>query len=429
MVKQPENYSARYNSASALLEAGAPKQAKAILLTLLDQRASQANARLLLAKTELAIGNAPQAIIELQTLTNFHKGHVNGNEMLMLLLKTTGQFEQALRIVSVLSKFDRLNGNYLKEKAELYLLIGDSEQYQVQLNILHNLWAQQADKLTYLATMQRNYGDIKGARKTINLASKLSPTSAEINYENVKISLFEKDLKSANINLRLLKKSTMEKSKVLLLEGDYLLASQKPKPAQLKYLSAFEFNNSNNMALAKAYNLALLGLNAAKFEAILNASVQQKHSNIYHRNILADYYLENKRYAEAAEHYLLLEKAKGLPNRVNILNNLAFALMDIDIVKAQTFAEQAVALKPNSAEIVDTYGWILLKNKQFDQALKILNQAKSIDVSNTEIRYHLAVTLVQMSRKIDAKTELNYVLNNSRRKVELQQARELLSQL
>jgi len=429
LLKQPDNYSARFNTASALLEAGASEQAKAILLNLLDQRAGQANARLLLTKAQLALGNSPQAIIELQTLISHHPDHVNGNEMLMLLLKTTGQFEQALRVVNKLSKFDSLNENYLKEKAELYLLIGDSKQYQTQVNKLHSLWLQQADKLTYLATMQRNYGDIKGARITINLANKLAPSNAQVNYENVKISLFEKDLKSANKNLTRLKKSSMEKSKILVLEGDYFLATQKPKAAQLKYLAAFELNNTNNMALAKAYNLALLGLNAGQFEEILIVSVMEENSNIYHRNILADYYLNNKRFVEAAEHYLLLEKAKRLPNRASILNNLAFSLMATDKVKAEVYAEQAVELKPSSAAIVDTYGWILFKNKKFEQALKTLNQAKSIDSTNTEIRYHLAETLMQLSRNAEAKVELTYVVTKSRSKAELELAKDLLSQL
>ncbi|NQZ86724.1 MAG: PEP-CTERM system TPR-repeat protein PrsT [Colwellia sp.] len=429
LLKQPGNFSARFNTASALLEAGATEQAKAILLNLLDQRAGQANARLLLTKAQLALGNSPQAIIELQTLISHHPDHVNGNEMLMLLLKTTGQFEQALRVVNKLSKFDRLNENYLKEKAELYLLIGDSKQYQTQVNKLHSLWLQQADKLTYLATMQRNYGDIKGARITINLANKLAPSNAQVNYENIKISLFEKDLTSAQKNLTRLKKSSMEKSKVLVLEGDYFLATQQPKPAQLKYLAAFELNNTNNMALAKAYNLALLGLSAGQFEEILIVSVMEKNSNIYHRNILADYYLNNKRFVEAAEHYLLLEKAKRLPNRASILNNLAFSLMAIDNVKAQMYAEQAVELQPSSAAIVDTYGWILFKNNKFEQALKTLNQAKSIDSTNTEIRYHLAETLIKLSRESEAKVELDYVLTRSRSKTELALAKSLFSQL
>jgi len=429
LLKQPENYSARFNTASALLEAGAIEQAKAILLNLLDERAGQANARLLLTKVQLALENSPQAIIELQTLISHHPDHVNGNEMLMLLLKTTGQFEQALRVVNKLSKFDSLNENYLKEKAELYLLIGDRKQYQTQVNKLQSLWLQQADKLTYLATMQRNYGDIKGARITINLAHKLAPNNARVNYENVKISLFEKDMENANKNLTRLKKSSMEKSKILVLEGDYLLATQQPKPAQLKYLAAFELNHINNMALAKAYNLALLGLNTEQFERTLITSVMKENSNIYHRNILADFYLKNKRFVEAAEHYLFLEKAKRLPNRASILNNLAFSLMTTDNLKAQVYAEQAVELQPNSAAIVDTYGWILFKNKKFEQALKTLNQAKSIDSTSTEIRYHLAETLMKLSRKAEAKVELTYVLAKSRNQAELERAKGLFSQL
>ena len=154
-----------------------------------------------------------------------------------------------------------------------------------------------------------------------------------------------------------------------------------------------------------------------------------KEKNIYHRNILADFYLKNERYVEAAEHYLLLEQAKRLPNRASILNNLAFSLMATDKLKAQMYAEQAVELQPSSAAIVDTYGWILFKNNKFEQALKTLNQAKSIDSTNTEIRYHLAETLMKLSRKSEAKVELNYVLTRSGSKAELALAKSLFSQL
>jgi len=429
LAKQPNNYMARYNTASALLEAGAAQQAKVILLNMLDQRSSQANARLLLARTELILGDVNQAILELQTLAKTHPEHVNGNEMLMLLLKRTGKFEQALLVVKKLSKQNTLDENLIKEKTELYLLLGDKDQYQAQVNILHNLWWKDVEKLVLLATMQRNYGDYSGAKITINQAKELAPQNALVNYEDVKISLFEKDMNTAKASLNRLKKSTMEKSKIIVLEGDYFLANKQAKTAQQKYLAAFQLNNANNMALAKAYNLAKLGLAAVEFEKHLLASVKQKNSNIYHRNILADFYLENQRLTEAVEHYILLEQAESLPNRASILNNLAFALLPSDSVKAQFYAEQAVELKPHSAAIVDTYGWTLFKNSKFEVALKTLNQAKSIDSTNTEIRYHLAVTLAELSRNTEAKKELAYVIKNSRSTTEQKVAQALMSKL
>jgi len=65
------------------------------------------------------------------------------------------------------------------------------------------------------------------------------------------------------------------------------------------------------------------------------------------------------------------------PTNISILNNLAylFAETDMDVAKALEYAERAYKAMPNSPEVLDTYGYVLLKNDKAQQADEIMQRA------------------------------------------------------
>ena len=93
---------------------------------------------------------------------------------------------------------------------------------------------------------------------------------------------------------------------------------------------------------------------------------------------------------EFPEAITLMEKVKSLsPDNVTNLNNLAWALQQVNDNRAQAIALQAYNLAPDNASVADTYGWILYQNGQREEALKILSQAAALAPDNTEISNHL----------------------------------------
>ena len=75
-----------------------------------------------------------------------------------------------------------------------------------------------------------------------------------------------------------------------------------------------------------------------------------------------------------SDYQSLLEK---MPNNINVLNNLAYlmAVNELALPKALTFAERAVALRPGSPMLMDTYAFVLHKNSKNERALQLLSAA------------------------------------------------------
>ncbi len=90
---------------------------------------------------------------------------------------------------------------------------------------------------------------------------------------------------------------------------------------------------------------------------------------------------------EAADSY---EKLLALqPKHLVAMNNLAWLYAKTNPVRAEELALAANKLSPNSIDVMDTYGWVLLNNKKFLQAKEILTKALAAAPDNKSIQSHL----------------------------------------
>jgi cellulose synthase operon protein C len=123
---------------------------------------------------------------------------------------------------------------------------------------------------------------------------------------------------------------------------------------------------------------------------------------------LADGYARAGNFAVAKTHYENLVKAT--PDDAAAMNNLANVLLRLKDPNAVKVAEQAMALAPNSASVIDTLGWALFTAGQTDRAVQLLRDARLREPDNPDIRYHLAVALAQTGRKTEALDEVEAAL-------------------
>ena len=103
----------------------------------------------------------------------------------------------------------------------------------------------------------------------------------------------------------------------------------------------------------------------------------------------------------------LLQKS---PDDAVLLNNLAWIYQETEDTRALEYAERAYALNPESAEIMDTYAWILLANGKVEQAIRLLNEAIIKAPGNPDIRFHYAKALVEVGQEALAVEELSTAL-------------------
>jgi spermidine synthase len=130
-------------------------------------------------------------------------------------------------------------------------------------------------------------------------------------------------------------------------------------------------------------------------------------------------------YNEAIKHYRAII-AKH-PDHVLALNNLADILSETgQLDEALALAEKAVAIAPQNGMILDTYGWILFKQKKNSVALDVLKKSASLLPDHPIILYHLGAAYHVAGNDNLAREHLEKALSISSNFKGADQARKLL---
>ncbi|MGB7404652.1 MAG: XrtA/PEP-CTERM system TPR-repeat protein PrsT [Pacificimonas sp.] len=144
---------------------------------------------------------------------------------------------------------------------------------------------------------------------------------------------------------------------------------------------------------------------------------------------IAELQLESGDYRKAVANYEALRKVVGNRDPL-ILNNLAWAYLQLDDPRAVPVARMAYNFASKNPSIVDTYGWVLLKKGgDKEQALKLLKRASDTLPRNAEIRYHLAEAYLANGKRGDALKEVRRALSDNQQFAERADAQRLMRRL
>jgi Flp pilus assembly protein TadD len=118
------------------------------------------------------------------------------------------------------------------------------------------------------------------------------------------------------------------------------------------------------------------------------------------------------------------------PADAAVLNNLAWLYQHKgDLAKAHDLAQRAIAVSPSTAQIDDTFGWILLAQGDTGKAVTYLTAANVSAPTDPAIQYHLAVALQKVGRSADAQAMLEKLLGSGASFTDKADAEKLLQQL
>src|SRR5262245_10283308 len=195
--------------------------------------------------------------------------------------------------------------------------------------------------------------------------------------------------------------------KILAAEGKWDSAvAELQKTLQLdpNFVAAYDL-------LAKTYVAANKLPEAVKE---LQALLQKTPDNTPTLMTLALVYENMKDYTKARDAY---EKVLSIqPNFVPALNNLAYLYtehMD-NLDKAYELASKARGLLGDDASVGDTFGWVLYKRGDYQQALAVLQQSAEKAGDNPEIQFHLGMTAYMMGQTDLAKLALRKAASAAR---------------
>ena len=85
------------------------------------------------------------------------------------------------------------------------------------------------------------------------------------------------------------------------------------------------------------------------------------------------------------------------PNHADALNFIGYSYADkgIHLAEAETKIRKALALKPKSAYIMDSMGWLYYRQNKIDEAIRYLKDAASLLPSDPTITEHLGDALLK----------------------------------
>ncbi|MFT2090631.1 XrtA/PEP-CTERM system TPR-repeat protein PrsT [Paraglaciecola sp. 2405UD69-4] len=430
LALRPNYVPAKYNKANLL---GALKQyneAIDIMIDLEESDVLQAESYLLFADLLSSLERYEQAIEKLRYASKLNGQSLPISEKLIELYIQTKKYKEALWEIETYNKNALSSDKYQLSKAELLYKSGKSdESIELQANLFEK-WKTQPDNLIALSKTQYKTKNFDGVEKTLltileERDNKYLPALLQLNnlYSNTnRYPKAQKYLTIANnlypnqIEVMVAQAKLSIKQNDLDSAYEILWKAQKLDPTSLSIYG-------------QLYQLANLGKGTEKFKEHLEGLLKSTPNKHVLRNLLADTYLQSNETAQALSHYKKLQNLENYTNKPAVLNNLAFIALDNDLALALDLINQGLELAPQSADLIDSKGWVLAKLGQYDEALVLLRQAYAMNSNAPSTLYHLGFTLQKLGRSDEAEKELKSAFELGVPFLESSEAQQLLNSI
>jgi putative PEP-CTERM system TPR-repeat lipoprotein len=277
-----------------------------------------------------------------------------------------------------------------------------------------------------LASILMEMQNQTGASEALKKALVLQPDYIDAQMALAELEVAKRNYDQALVIARTIQRQSAESPLGLMLEGDVLTAQKNPALAVKAYERAFAIGKSGPLMIKLHTSLSQAGKGdeaTARLTLWLKAHPDDEPTRLY----LAETYLAEKQNKAAIEQFQTILQHN--PNNSAALNNLAWTYHLEKDPRALEYADKANLLVPNSPQIMDTLGWILIEQNNITRGLPLLQQASSIDPDAVAIRYHLALGLIKSGDKANARKELERIVSSGKTLPEIDEARALLKQL
>lgn len=380
--------------------------ARSALQKLIEIDPANIPAQLTLVELDLAQGNAPAAVARLETM---HKANPNAVEPPLLLARLALGKDDAKRadgFIKAALQAAPKRADVLNSAGLLYLESGRFDQALALFQEGTTADATNPVLWLNLGRAQLGLNQRGPARESLQRALNLQPEWLPAVGALAFLEVQEGNGAAALSRIAALKQTHPNNAALLALEGEVYLVLQKYPEAAQSYQAAAKIRPAPELA-TKIYQARLAGKLPNPVEPMEQWAREHPY-NIGFRNMLADAYIKTGDRKQAAEQYQLILQRQ--PKHVPSLNNLAWLYHELGDQRALAIAREAYALAPQSAAIMDTLGWILVRSGQVAEGLPLLEKAAAAPNAPAEIRYHHAAALARSGAKDRAKEQLAQLL-------------------
>lgn len=368
----PDTSLIKYQLAQAYLKNNNLNQGKAALEQVISANPNFADAIVLLAEINLRSGHS-EAVIEPLT---------------RLLNRNPELKPAALLLAAAYGSLDRFD--------DAAVVVGEQAKLAPR-----DPQAQMALGLT-LRQAKRN----DEARQAFEKVAELAPDSLWPVEQLVELDLLEKHFDAARQRVRHQFQKTPDSPAGHFFEGKILAAEEKwdLAAAELQKTLQLDPNFSNAYGLLVHAYVSTNKLPQALEQ--LQAQLAKNPNDVSALTTLALLYERTNDLAKARDTYERLLAIE--PNSTSALNNLAYLYVDRlnDLDKAYELARKARDLQANDPAIADTFGWILSRRGDYQQALPILQESAAKIPDSPEVQFHLGMTAYMMGQTDLAKVAL-----------------------
>jgi len=333
---------------------------------------------------------------------------------------------KALPLANTLTQKFPKNPNVLKIVANAQLAAGEINSAIRNYEILTEQQATAPGLWLLLARAQLMGDEKKNARASLKQALKLKE-----DFTQARIILAGLELKSRKYDKASRLADVIIKNHPELSAGYEISAAvfqnrKQPEKATEMYAKGYKAQPSARLATILARQYSAIG-KPDKSVATLNDWLKAEPDNVAVLSMLGMQYQSMKQDLKAINTYQKVHKLA--PGNLLILNNLAWLYQTKGDKKAIVLSKKAYELAPETPEIVDTYGWILLQFGEQEKGLQMLQQAFVSAPTNPEIAYHVAYALHKVGRGEEAIKMLKRNIRDYPKSAVAKEVRKLLDQL
>lgn len=414
---------ASFSQALKLDPAFFPVAANLARLDMLDKQPDQARKRFeAILKIQPAHLNAMLALADLALINKDEKTYWSWLEkaaatnpgaqqpklLMSRYLMSKGRHAQALALAREVVNAQPKNTVALNLLGMAQFTSKDYDNAQGTFQKLADLNPQQPQPRLQLAQVQIAMKHVEDARETLMDILRTHP-----DYLDAQIMLVGIDIQSARFEeaqkiARQVKQQKPDNPAGFLLEGETEKARKNHTAALTAFDHAQRLKPSGAIVVRQFQVLKSMQREEEGEKRLINWLATQPQDRDV-RLMLAESLIQHKSFASAIEHYQYLNKT--YPGNILILNNLAWALSELNDKRALSFAEQALKLKPEDASVLDTYGWLQVRFGSTAKGVEILKKAQTKAPDSAEIQWHLAYALNANGDKTRARQELKTLLD------------------
>lgn len=393
----PKDAAALANLARVEELLGNPAAAAVAWQRILDKDPTNADAAFWLARLELDQGNVPKA---LKVLEPFQKTSSRARLLVGSILLDRGATAEVRKLAGQIARDEPKNAEVWNLLGLTDLSTGSPDDAIVNFGKAIELRPNGALYRVNLARAYMVAGNDKAASEAMAAARQLEPGLLQLqSLEFIRLArrgqLAEARKVLDGIRAAKLGDETLHDA----MEAELLVAEKKPAAAADLYQKAYGQKPNLDLAV-KAWNSRKLASGTGD-PALLLDWQKRNPADPRAARALGDALLADDKVAEAEAAY---EKVLALaPDDLATINNLAWLYQERGDRRAVQLGDRAARLAPESAPILDTAGWAQLRLGDRQRGLTLIRRAASLEPTDRDIQYHLAVALVETGQPAEGK--------------------------